>query len=199
MAFTRKFLTALGIEADKVDEIITAHIEVVDGLKGEIAKHEETAKKAEDLEKQLNAANEKLKAADNDGYKEKYNAEHAELEKLKADIAGKETLANKEKAYKNMLKEMGVPEKWYTRVLKSTDLNDIELNEDGSIKGKDTLSESIKGEWGDIIPTVTVTGAQTSNPPANSSADGGKKISRAAQIAAQYHNDRYGETKEGNQ
>ncbi len=38
MALTRKFLAALGIEDDKVDEIIQAHTETVNGLKDEIVK-----------------------------------------------------------------------------------------------------------------------------------------------------------------
>ena len=32
MALTRKFLTAMGIEDDKIDEIITAHSETVNAL-----------------------------------------------------------------------------------------------------------------------------------------------------------------------
>ena len=39
MALTRKCLSALGIEAEKIDEIISAHTETVDGLKDEIAKY----------------------------------------------------------------------------------------------------------------------------------------------------------------
>ena len=35
MALTRKFLKALGIEDEKVDEIISAHTETVDALKAE--------------------------------------------------------------------------------------------------------------------------------------------------------------------
>ena len=35
MALTRKSLAALGIEADKVEEIINAHVETVNGLKDE--------------------------------------------------------------------------------------------------------------------------------------------------------------------
>ena len=46
MAFTRKFLSAMGIEADKVDEIINAHIEVVDGLKEERDNFKKNADKA---------------------------------------------------------------------------------------------------------------------------------------------------------
>jgi hypothetical protein len=36
MALTRKFLSALGIEAEKIDEIISSHTETVEGLKDEI-------------------------------------------------------------------------------------------------------------------------------------------------------------------
>ena len=37
MAFTRKFLTSLGIDEDKIETIMTAHIEVTDALKAEIS------------------------------------------------------------------------------------------------------------------------------------------------------------------
>ena len=45
MALTRKFLTALGIEADKVDEIINAHAETVDALKAERDTYKDKAEK----------------------------------------------------------------------------------------------------------------------------------------------------------
>ena len=35
MAFTRKMLKALGIEEDKIDQIMDAHVEVVDALKAD--------------------------------------------------------------------------------------------------------------------------------------------------------------------
>ena len=44
MALTRKFLKALGIEEDKIEEIITAHGETVAALKDEIDKAEQSAK-----------------------------------------------------------------------------------------------------------------------------------------------------------
>lgn len=36
MALTRKFLKAMGVEDEKIDEIINAHTETVDGLKEQI-------------------------------------------------------------------------------------------------------------------------------------------------------------------
>ena len=43
MALTRKFLKAMGIEDEKAEEIISAHVETVNGLKGERDALEHTA------------------------------------------------------------------------------------------------------------------------------------------------------------
>lgn len=169
MAFTRKFLTALGIEADKVDEIINAHVEVTDGLKAEITKQKALVEKAESLQIQLDEANRKLESAGKDEYKEKYEAEHAELEQLKSSIASKETRASKEKAYRSVLAELGVPENWHSRVIKGVDFDGVELNKDGTIKDKDKLASGIKDEWNDIIPSTHIEGANTANPPTDTS------------------------------
>ena len=41
MALTRSFLKALGIEEEKIGEIINAHSETVSGLKAEIEKYKD--------------------------------------------------------------------------------------------------------------------------------------------------------------
>ena len=51
MALTRKFLSALGIEADKIDEIINAHSETVDALKEERDNFKSNAEKYADIQK----------------------------------------------------------------------------------------------------------------------------------------------------
>ena len=54
---TRKYLKAMGIEDEKIDQIIEAHTETVDGLKSEISNAKTTAEsgtqKIADLEKQI--------------------------------------------------------------------------------------------------------------------------------------------------
>ena len=55
MALTRKFLRALGIEDDKVEEIINAHLETVNPLKDERDNLKEQAEKAAELQKQVEA------------------------------------------------------------------------------------------------------------------------------------------------
>ena len=53
MALTRKFLSALGIEADKVDEIISAHTETVEALKNERDTFKADAEKLTGVQKEL--------------------------------------------------------------------------------------------------------------------------------------------------
>ena len=43
MALTRRALKAMGIEDEKIDEIITMHTDTVDGLKADVAKYKADA------------------------------------------------------------------------------------------------------------------------------------------------------------
>ena len=176
MAFTRKFLSALGIEADKVDEIINAHIEVVDGLKEERDNFKKDADKLADVEKKLAKAEEKI-AKNGDGEtvsKEDYDRLKKEYADYKADITAKTTRTEKENAYRELLKSAGVSEKRLNAIIKVSDIDGLELDEDGKIKDADKHTETIKSEWAEFIETTTVKGANTANPPANSGKGTGK-------------------------
>lgn len=169
MAFTRKFLSALGIEADKVDEIINAHIEVVDGLKEERDGFKADAEKLADVQKKLDKANEKL-AKQGEGetvLKEDFDKLQKEYDDYKADITAKETKRTKEHAVREFLKGVGVSEKRIDSVMKVTNLDDFELDKDGKIKDAEKHTEKAKAEWADFISTTTEKGANTANPPAN--------------------------------
>lgn len=63
MSITRKFLKAMGITDEQVESIIDAHTETVDGLKTDAAKYKADADLLADVQKQLDAANEKLETA----------------------------------------------------------------------------------------------------------------------------------------
>ena len=60
MAMTRKFLKAMGIEEDQIEQIIEAHTETVSALKDERDSYKEDAEKLADVQKELNTA--KVKA-----------------------------------------------------------------------------------------------------------------------------------------
>lgn len=88
----------------------------------------------------------------------------------KAKQEAKEARSAKESAYRELLKAVGVSEKRIPAVLKVSDLESIELDKDGKIKDADKLTESVKSEWADFIPTVTETGADIAKPPETSPA-----------------------------
>ena len=176
MGFTRKFLSALGIEADKVDEIINAHIEVVDGLKEERDNYKAAADKLADAEKKLAKAEETL-AKNGEGEtvsKEEYDALKKEYDDYKSEITAKNTRTEKENAFRELLKSAGVSEKRLNAIIKVSDIDGLELDKDGKIKDAEKHTENVKSEWADFIETTTTRGANTANPPANNGKGTGK-------------------------
>ena len=180
MALTRKMLSAMGIDDEKQDEIINAHIEVVNALKEERDNYKSESKKAEKLQKELDDLQESMKNGERSPYKVKYEAKVEEYDNLKkafddykADVSAKELDAKKATAYKELLKGAGVSEKRIDSIIRVTDLKKIDLDDEGKIKDSDKLSKDIKDEWSDFIVTESKQGANVSNPPANTG--GGKK------------------------
>lgn len=168
MALTRKFLSALGIEADKVDEIINAHTEVTDALKAERDGYKAKADKLVGVQKELDDLKAAAEKDGKDPFKVKYEAIKEEFETFKKDVSAKETKATKTAAYRELLKSAGVAEKRIDAVLKVSDIDGVELDKDGKINGADELLKSIKSEWADFIPTESAKGAKTATPPAGS-------------------------------
>lgn len=165
MGFTRKMLKAMGIEEEKIDQIIDAHSETVDALKADRDAYKEDAAKLAAVQKELD----ELKAKGDDGYKAKYEAEKAAHDALKADIAAKETKKAKTDAYRELLKGANIDEKRIATILRAEapTIDKIELDADGKIKNAEQYTESIKSDWADFIVTQSAKGANTATPPAN--------------------------------
>lgn len=203
MSLTRKLLTAMGIEAEKVDEIINAHSETVEALKKErdaakelAEQYKESAEKLPGVQKELDKLKEEATKKEPDEYEGKYNELKAEYDKYKNEQEEKESFSKKNEAYKELLKAAGISEKRINTVLKVSDVKGVELDKEGKIKGADKLTESIKTEWADFITTSHEKGADTSTPPEGNGGNGsGNTPSRAAQLAAEYHANLYGEAK----
>lgn len=200
MSLTRSFLKALGIEEDKIGEIINAHSETVTALKSEIEKYKADAEKLPEVQKQLDKANADLKAADSDGYKAKYEAEKAAHDKLKTETAEEKTRTAKESALREALKSAGYAESGIKKILKYGGLTaSVELDESGKIKNADKLMQSADSEWSEYKGKQEPAAANAANPPENQNPK--KPESKAAEIVAQIQRDYYGEqpstTKEG--
>lgn len=173
MALTRKFLSALGIEADKIDEIINAHSETVDALKkerdnfkAEAEANSEAKASAEKLQKQVDELNKQIDANGKDAYKVKYEAIKEEFDDYKKTIKAEKTKADKTELYKKLLKESGVAEKRIDAVLRVSDIDSLKIGEDGNLDGVDDLKKKITEEWSDFIEKSNVQGANTPTPPA---------------------------------
>ena len=166
MAMTRKFLKAMGIEEEKIEQIIEAHTETVNALKEERDNFKADAEKLPSVQKELND----LKTTKNGGeetvLKSEYDKIKKEYDDYKADISAKETKSAKEHAYRELLKAAGISEKRIDAVLKVSNIDGIELDKDGKIKVADKHTETVKTEWADFIETTTTKGAYTANPPA---------------------------------
>lgn len=176
MSLTRKMLKAMGIEEEKIDQIIEAHAETVDSLKEERNNYKADAEKLADVQKDLDRAKDQLakKGEGETVAKDEYDKLQKEYADYKNDVQAKQTKAAKETAYRELLKSVGVGEKRIASILKVTDIEAIELDKDGKIKDADKHTETVKSEWADFIETQSQQGVKTSNPPANNGKGTGK-------------------------
>lgn len=168
MALTRSFLKGMDLSDEQVASIIEAHTETVEALKEQRDKYKDDSKKLGKVQKELDD----LKK---DDWKQKYEDEHSAFEQYKNDQTKEATKKAKETAFKKALADAGMNEKGQGYVLKTTDFNSIELNEDGTIKNSDDLIKGITDEWSDFITKKSKKGLKTDNPPGKS---GGETMTR---------------------
>lgn len=173
MALTRKFLKALGIEEEKIDEIITAHSETVDALKEQRDQYEEDAKKLSDVQKELKTLKDAAKNNDGDEWKAKYDKVKKDFDKYKADIQNKETQAAKESALRELAKDF-LSESGVAKVIKYADWDSYELDEKGKLIDAKKHIKEIKEEWADYVLKEDTKGADTKTPPTG--AGGGQPL-----------------------
>lgn len=183
MALTRKMLKAMGIEEDKIEQIIEAHSETVDALKDERDDYKAKADTLPDVQKQLDEAKKAL-AKHGDGEvvaKSEYDKIKNEYDTYKSEQVAKETRAAKERAVREFYKSaVGISEKRLDAIMKVTKLDDFELDHDGKIKNADEHAKTAKEEWADFVDTYGEEGAGTARPPQR----GGKTTKTKDEILA---------------
>lgn len=188
MALTRDFLTALGIEKEKHQAIIDAHTETTEALKADRDRYKAEADK---LPKAMEDLKKAQAAAKDSG---EYDKLKKEFDDYKADVADKETLANKKAALEKLCKAKDgawLTETGVAKALKYSDYSTIELDENGEIKDAKNIAKSLREEWKEHALTETKKGAGTPNPPVGS--DSGNEYSDVRNMAARWHAAQYGE------
>ena len=172
MALTRKFLKALGIEDDKIDEIVAAHGETVTALKAEIDEAKQGASGLDAVTKERDrykADLEALQKTSGDAAKVQ-----AEYDAYKAQVERDKTEARKGAALDAVQKKAGVErESFRAQLRKGWDMDTVEL-EDGKVKDKAALISRIKADYPDFIGKASTEGTPPAAPPAG----GGKTYTR---------------------
>lgn len=140
---------------------------------------------ADELQEKLDAAGES---------EEKYNKLKTEYDAYKNEQEAKALRTEKENAYKEMLKNIGIPEKRIPVILKTVNFDELDFK-DGKFDKADDIEKTAKEEWADFIVTAKETGVDSAKPPEN---NGGKenKPSRAAELARRYQEQMYGKVEE---
>lgn len=187
MSLTRKMLKAMEIDDDKTSQIFEAHQETIneiskerDELKDKLDKAEAEAKRLATVEKDLAKANARLEDAKETAEElAKVKKEYADF---KASVDQKTIIANKSKAYKELLTKQGIPEKYQDAILRVTNLDDVELK-DGKIVNEKALVEVIDTDWAEFKVTESKQGAKTPTPPDNNGGNTFDKMSLADKMA----------------
>ena len=183
-AKVREILSAAGVDAEHMSEAVNAIIdgnvtsiealrEEITNLKAELKTAKEEADKLPGVQKELDdlkKQNEEDAKAGKD-----YDALKKEFDDYKAEISARDTKAAKEKAFRDILKDLNVSEKGVTLALKYQNFDSIELEDDGKIKGASDLRKSLKEDWGDYIVKSETKGADTATPPGGNGGSKGYK------------------------
>lgn len=161
-----------GIPADSIPGLVQAIQKAVGEGFVPVERYNIQKNKAEELQTKLDEA---------DGLQGKFDKLKTEYDNYKNEQEAKETRAKKQDAYKEVLKGLNVPEKRWAVILKTVNLDELDLDADGKLKDVDEITKQAKEDWGDFITTVKETGVNSPKPPAN---NGGKSTMTKAEIMA---------------
>lgn len=160
MALTRKMLKAMGIEDEKIEQIIEEHAESTDALKQQRDEARAKAAEADNLRRQL----EEAKASGGDNWQAKYEAEHEAFDAFRGKVRAESEEREKRGLYRDLLAKAGVDPRRIDSVLRVADLSKVEVK-DGAIQGAEALEQAVRSDWADFIVTKTTEGAPVATPP----------------------------------
>lgn len=173
MALTRKFLAALGIESEKIDQIVEANAESLADIQDKLAKANAELKEAKSKAETLPEVQKKYDAlvkqveADNKAREGKdYDALKKEYEDYKAEVQEKAVKSAKEKAVRGLLSDMNMSDKGtYMFMEYGYPKISVELDEEGKLKDATAIKQVVKKDFGEYIPKIETKGADTKTPP----------------------------------
>ena len=170
--FSRKWLEALGIDADKIDVLSEAHSE----LMAEVIKERDNYKaQIDEMSKTTVSKDELLKV-------------QKELDDLKTDQQKKADHEAKDAAFKAVYKDAGIADKFIPALLRNVaNYDGIKVGTDGKAINHNELVEAAKKDYAEFIPVVSEVVAQkTATPPVSAAPIDYDKMSDADFYKATY-------------
>ena len=162
----------MGIEAEKIDQIIEGHTATVSGLqddldkaKAEAEKYKAEASKVPELEKEIEKAKDDAETAKKRGAD--YDKLKKEFEDYKAEQIKKEQDAIKAEKFTELLKDIGLSDKGIQMALKWQGVDGVEIDDNGKVVNAKELKKSAKEDWAEYITETRHEGAEENNPPSN--------------------------------
>ena len=201
--FSRSWLSdELGIEPDVVKQIMARHVGVTDALKEQIADSEEQNDKLTKVQAELDKLKasqkdmaEKLSAAEKerDEIKGKYDTATADLDKIKAENAERESTERSKKALSDYLKEQKYSETAIKLINRNGFHKSVEFDDDGKPKNLDEVLKTIQADddFAGFTPKVKESSHTPSNPPANAGGSAFEKMALGEKM--KYANDNPGD------
>ncbi len=163
MALTRKLLKEMSIDEEKIEKIIAAHSETVEALKG----FKSEAERLRGLEEELGLAKQELSL----GYRQKYEALLSDFEGYKLNVEQEKTNESlrrkKADGFERVLRDLNVAQSCIKPIMRVTDIDAIELSEDGDLADADAVVADVIKNWSSFIEKSHTEGAFTPNPPEN--------------------------------
>ena len=153
MAFDLETITALGVPADKAEELITRHDESINALKAEAEALEKEAAELKPRAEEAQRIQAEIAAyKGGKDYKALYEAEKAAFDALKAEQEAKQTEQRKREAYKELCRAEGVQARRLDSLVRLVDVSSFRLDAAGNLENPDAIRADIRREWVDLIP-----------------------------------------------
>lgn len=159
MSFSRSFLKNNGLTEEQVSSVMEEHNAVVDALKQQRDVYKADAEKLSGVQKELDD----LKGGED--FKAKYEAEHTAFEKYKADEKAKAELADIKDAYRKLLADEKISNKWVEPIVRMEDFSAMKLDKDGNLTDADSLRKAIQEKYPEYIVTEKTQHEQVATPP----------------------------------
>lgn len=155
----------MGIEDEKIEQIIEAHAETVSALKDQIDDAKESAENLGKITKERDELLTKLEESGKTA--DKYEKLKAEYEKYKTDVEGEKTAAAKQKAVKEYFESKKITGGNLEIALKGCkdEIAAIVLNDNGGISDTTVLDGLVSGMYAGLVSQEGLKGAEVPNPP----------------------------------